>query len=75
MMNNIKMIYRIKIFGGNYMVKISEKDFESIKNILGRLFEENGLEDEVILLSKVVDKIIVEKQIMKVKKSKYLGDR
>ncbi|AIY83658.1 Uncharacterised protein [Clostridium baratii] len=41
------------------MIKVKKDDINKIKEILGRIYLDNGVTDEVILLSKAVDKIIL----------------
>ncbi|WP_196001615.1 hypothetical protein [Clostridium sp. 1001271B_151109_B4] len=41
------------------MIYLEHDDLEVIKKILGKLYLENGLTEEVILLSRVVDKAIL----------------
>ncbi|WP_122639105.1 hypothetical protein [Romboutsia sp. Marseille-P6047] len=40
------------------MIKIKDSDLMIMKRILGDLYPENGNTEEVILLSKAIDKII-----------------
>lgn len=44
------------------MIKVKKDDINKMKEILGRIYLDNGLTDEVILLSKAVDKIILSRQ-------------
>ncbi|WP_204107737.1 hypothetical protein [Clostridium baratii] len=44
------------------MIKVKKDDINKIKEILGRIYLDNGVTDEVILLSKAVDKIILSRQ-------------
>ena len=44
---------------GEYMIDLEENELEVIKKILGKLYLENGLTEEVILLSQIVDKAIL----------------
>lgn len=41
------------------MIDLEENELEVIKKILGKLYLENGLTEEVILLSQIVDKAIL----------------
>ncbi|MDU1054200.1 hypothetical protein [Clostridium baratii] len=41
------------------MIKVKKDDINKIKEILGRIYLDNGVTDEVLLLSKSVDKIIL----------------
>ncbi|MBS6007048.1 MAG: hypothetical protein KIB43_08820 [Clostridium baratii] len=41
------------------MIKVKKDDINKIKEILGRIYLDNGVTDEVLLLSKAVDKIIL----------------
>ncbi|WP_166484628.1 hypothetical protein [Clostridium cuniculi] len=47
------------------MIKIKDEDFITLKRILGDMYLENGNIEEVVLLSKVIDKIIVSMQVSK----------
>lgn len=44
------------------MIKVKKDDINRIKEILGRIYLDNGVTDEVLLLSKAVDKIILSRQ-------------
>lgn len=44
------------------MIKVKKDDINKIKEILGRIYLDNGVTDEVLLLSKAVDKIILSRQ-------------
>ncbi|CUQ02029.1 hypothetical protein [Clostridium baratii] len=44
------------------MIKVKKDDINRIKEILGRIYLDNGITDEVLLLSKAVDKIILSRQ-------------
>lgn len=44
------------------MIKVKKDDINKIKEILGRIYLDNGITDEVLLLSKAVDKIILSRQ-------------
>ena len=52
----------LRLLGGGYMIKVKKDDINKIKEILGRIYLDNGVTDEVILLSKAVDKIILSRQ-------------
>ena len=41
------------------MLKIEEKDLETMTRILGDMYIENGNTEEVLLLSQAIDRIIV----------------
>ena len=44
------------------MLLIEEDDLLSLQAILGRLYEDNGLTNEILMLSQLVDMIIVQQQ-------------
>ena len=44
------------------MLLIEEDDLLSLKAILGRLYEANGLTNDILMLSQLVDMIIVQQQ-------------
>lgn len=44
------------------MIKVKKDDINKIKEILGRIYLDNGITDEVLSLSKAVDKIILSRQ-------------
>lgn len=47
------------------IIKIKYEDFTTLKRILEDMYLENGNIEEVVLLSKVIDKIIVSMQVSK----------
>lgn len=63
---NKNNLFKILVGEGINMVRISEKDIEKLQDILSRLYIKNGLTEEILLLSQVVDNIILEKQKSKV---------
>lgn len=56
------LIINFRLLGVGYMIKVKKDDINKMKEILGRIYLDNGLTDEVILLSKAVDKIILSRQ-------------
>lgn len=46
---------------GESMISLDDSELRTIKKILGRLYLENGITEEVILLSRIVDKVILDK--------------
>ncbi|CAM2078123.1 MAG: hypothetical protein NSGCLCUN01_02312 [uncultured Clostridium sp.] len=57
------------------IIKIKHEDFTTLKRILGDMYLENGNIEEVVLLSKVIDKIIVSMQVSKKEYQKDNNDK